>query len=93
MRLPREPQVLESIVRLAELPHWQRLKDEARKKLESNESSISRLLFKTRSPVDPVEIEYFRGFRQGVMYVLEGLPNQARDEYKKLIEGTNKEVD
>jgi len=93
MRLPREPQVLESIVRLAELPHWQRLKDEAQKKLERNEDTVYRLLFKTRSPVDPLEIEYFRGFRQGVMYVLEGLPNQARDVYKKLIEGTNKEVD
>jgi len=93
MRLPRDPQVLESIVRLAELPHWQRLKEETQKKLEKNEDTVVRLLFKTRSPVDPLEIEYFRGFRQGVMYVLEGLPNQARDEYKKLIEGTNKEVD
>ena len=93
IRLPRDPQVLESIARLAELPHWQRLKEETQKKLEKNEDTVVRLLFKTRSPVDPLEIEYFRGFRQGVMYVLEGLPNQARDEYKKLIEGTNKEVD
>ena len=93
IRLPRDPQVLESIARLAELPHWQRLKDEARKKLESNESSISRLLFKTRSPVDPVEIEYFRGFRQGVTYVLEALPYEALQELKKLNEDTNKQVD
>ena len=93
MRLPREPQVLESIVRLAELPHWQRLKDEAQKKLERNEDTVYRLLFKTRSPVDPLEIEYFRGFRQGVTYVLEALPYEALQELKKLNEDTNKEVD
>jgi len=39
-----------------------------------------------------LEIEYFRGFRQGVMYVLDGLPNGADSEIK-LIEKKLKESD
>jgi hypothetical protein len=88
-------EVLESITRLATLPHWQRLKDEALKKLEGQERTVSHLVFKTRSAIDPIEIEYFRGFRQGVMYVLEGLPNGAQLELErrlKQFEEENKEV-
>ena len=47
------------------------------------EASIDRLLFRTRTVVDPIEIEYFRGFRQGVMYVLEGLPNEITAQFKR----------
>ncbi len=47
------------------------------------EDSIDRLLFRTRTPVDPIEIEYFRGFRQGVMYVLDGLPNEITAQFER----------
>lgn len=47
------------------------------------EASIDRLLFRTRTVVDPIEIEYFRGFRQGVMYVLEGLPNEITAQFER----------
>ncbi len=80
---PRSIEALESIVRLIQLPHWQRFREEASKKLEKHESEVSRLVFKSRTPVDPIEIEYFRGFRQGVMYVLDGLPNEAAKELER----------
>lgn len=77
------PGVREDIARLTTLPAWKRLRDEVEKKLASHEGQVSRLVFKTRSPIDPLEIEYFRGFRQGVMYVLDGLPNSALEAIKK----------
>ena len=89
---PREPEVVENIARLTMFPQWQNLKDEANKRLERYEGSISRLLFKTRSEVDPTEIEFYRGFRQGVFYVLEGLPNEILAELKRSNEETQKEV-
>ncbi|HSG26920.1 MAG TPA: hypothetical protein VLA34_00470, partial [Candidatus Krumholzibacterium sp.] len=52
-------------------------------KLVRMEDSIDRLLFRTRTPVDPIEIEYFRGFRQGVMYVLDGLPNEITAQFER----------
>jgi hypothetical protein len=90
--LDRSPEVIESIVRLTELPHWQRLKDEANKHLERFERSLSRALFRSRSEPDLAEIEYARGFRQGVTYVLEGLPNTILEEWKTL-NAEEKEVD
>lgn len=42
--------------------------------------------------MDPLEVEYFRGFRQGVMYVLDGLPNGAKSEVQR-IEKKLKEMD
>lgn len=87
------PAELESITRLRELPHWERLRDVAIRRLERFEGSISRVLFKSRSEVDPLEIEFYRGFRQGVFYVLDGLPNTAIDQLKKLADDNEKEVD
>lgn len=88
--MARSPEAIESIARLVELPHWQRLKDEANKKLERMEATMARALFRSRSEPDLAEIEYARGFRQGVTYVLEGLPNTILAELKQLEE---KEVD
>ena len=95
--MPRDLETLESIARLSRIPHWERLKEEALKKVEAHERSVSNVLFRTRSPVDPLEIEFARGFRQGVMYVLDGLPNSAIRELllriEQMDEEDNKEVD
>lgn len=76
---------MENVFRLVTLPMWEGLKGEAEKKLLRNEESVSKLVFRTRTPVDPVEVEYFRGFRQGVKYVLEGLPNEIQAEFKRFL--------
>lgn len=65
------------------MPGWQKLCSEADKKLSSNEDAITRLIFRTRTEVDPIELEYFRGFRQGVKYVLDGLPNTIKKEFQQ----------
>lgn len=44
---------------------------------------MTRLIFRTRSPVPEAEIEYARGFYQGVMFVLEGLPNTIKAEFER----------
>lgn len=89
-REPRSLEDLESIVRLTELAHWPRLRAAVLDKLARHEESVSKVVFKTRTPVDPIEIEYARGFRQGVMYVLEGLPNQAKLELARRLAETER---
>lgn len=92
-----DPATLESIARLKQLPHWEKLREAATTRLERIEASQARLLFKTRSKLDPQEvieeIEFYRGFRQGVMFVLDGLPNTAERELKELLNDNEKEVD
>lgn len=56
---------------------------EADNKLNKMQDSITRLLFRTRTAVDPIEIEYFRGFRQGVKYVTSILPEEAKAEFER----------
>lgn len=80
--------ILESIVRLSELPHWERLRGEALGKVERNETSVSKIIFRSRSSIDPIEIEYSRGFRQGVMYVIDALPRQAKAELTRRLAAT-----
>lgn len=81
--MARDLQTLERIHLLKDHVGFQALREEAQRKLERSEAAISRLLFRTRSQVDPLEVEYYRGFRQGVMYVLDGLPNNALAEFEK----------
>jgi hypothetical protein len=64
------------------MPAWKLFRAEVEKKLQANEDTINRLVFRTRTEIDPLEIEYFRGFRQGVTFALEGLPNKILSEYK-----------
>lgn len=81
-------EILESIIRLSELPHWERLRGEAISKIERNEASVSKVVFRSRTPIDPIEIEYSRGFRQGVMYVIDALPRQAKAELIRRLAAT-----
>lgn len=62
---------------------WKVLREAALTKVRRHEDSVNRLLFRTRTPVDPIEIEYDRGFRQGVVYVLDGLPNAMKAEFER----------
>lgn len=73
------------------LPGWQSLREKALEKLGANEDTVNRLLFRTRTEVDPLEIEFFRGFRQGVMYVLDGLPAGVEPEIKRVLARQEKE--
>jgi hypothetical protein len=57
------------------------LVQEADNKINKMEGSLTRLLFRTRTPMDPIEVEYFRGFRQGVLYVTSILPEEAKGEF------------
>ena len=75
--------ILSLIAGLLEDGAWKALREEALKKVASHEASLNRLIFRTRTEINPVEVEYFRGFRQGVMYVLDGLPNEIRDEFER----------
>lgn len=86
---------MESIVRLTQLPHWERLKEEGRRKIVRVESSMTRLLFTSSAEIDPKRVEYDRGFRQGIMYILEGLPNEVALEWNAFLKAaqTEKEVD
>lgn len=66
------------------MPRWATFRDEAEAKLEKHENVINHVVHKTRDPVDPLEIEYFRGFRQGVKYLLYAMPAAARAELDRL---------
>ena len=67
---------------------WNVLREEAMTKVARHEESVKRLLFRSTTPIDPVKIEYDRGFYQGVMYVLDGLPNAMGAEFsRRLKEG------
>lgn len=83
--MARDEQALGLVSAMIETAAWKALREEAMKKVASHEESVKRLLFRTRSPVDPVEIEYSRGFYQGVIYVLDGLPNTMKAEFEKLL--------
>lgn len=62
---------------------WKILREAALAKVARHEESVKRLLFRSRTPIDPVDIEYDRGFRQGVMFVLDGLPNAMAAEFAR----------
>lgn len=81
--MARDARTLSLVTGLLEDGAWKALREEALKKVVSHERSLTSLLFKTRTPVDPIEVEYFRGFRQGVMYVLDGLPNAIKAEFER----------
>lgn len=81
--IARDRLVLQRVTALLDHNGWKALREEALKKVASHEDSISRLIFRTRTDVDEKEIEYYRGFRQGVMYVIDGLPNQIKAEFDK----------
>lgn len=86
----RDEQTLSLVTGMLEEPAWKVFREEALKKVVSHEESLNRLLFRTRTEVNPVEVEYFRGFRQGVMYVLDGLPNAMRSEFERLLKESGK---
>lgn len=81
--MKRDERTLSLLSGLLEDGAWKALREEALKKVASQEKTLNSLLFRTRTPVDPIEIEYFRGFRQGVMYVLDGLPNAIKAEFER----------
>lgn len=81
--MARDERTLSLVTGLLEDGAWKVFREEALKKVVSHEASLNRLIFRTRTEVDPVEVEYFRGFRQGVMYVLDGLPNELRAEFER----------
>lgn len=68
---------------MVESAGWRVLREAALAKVARHEESVKRLLFRTRTPIDPAEIEYDRGFQQGVMYVLDGLPNAMQAEFAR----------
>lgn len=79
--MAREMRDLGLVVELVTTAAWRVLREEALAKVAKHEESVNKLLFRTRTPVDPIEIEYDRGFRQGVLYVIDGLPNAMRTEF------------
>lgn len=81
--MAREMRDLGLVTDLITTAGWRVLREEALAKVARHEESVKRLLFRTRTPVDPVEIEYDRGFQQGVMFVLDGLPNAMRTEFQR----------
>lgn len=86
MREPRSRETLDRVSQMAESYRpFELLKDEAFKKLERVENSLTKLLFRTSTEIDPLKIEYDRGFRQGVIYALEGLPNEIAAEWQRLL--------
>ena len=91
----RDRRTLESVERMVKTySAWQLYKAEALEQLDRKQQSINRVIHLTRSPVDPIEVEYYRGFRQGVMYALEGLPNELIDHaLPKLLAEIAKESD
>lgn len=81
--MAREMRELGLIDDLVSQAGWKVLREEALKKVDKHEESVMRLLFRTRTAVDPIEVEYDRGFRQGVMFVLDGLPNTLQAEFQR----------
>lgn len=81
--MPREMRDLAMVGEMVATAPWRVLREEALKKVTKHEESVQRLLFRTRTPVDPIEVEYDRGFYQGVMYVLDGLPNTMKAEFQR----------
>lgn len=79
----RDEKTLSRILGVLAEPGWEDLTKVAKEKLRGNEDSVSRKIFRTRVDIDLREIEYYRGFRQGVMYMLDGLPHQLRAEYER----------
>lgn len=74
---------MERITLLQEHVGFHALQQEAENKLGKMEQSINSLLYRTRTPIDPIEVEYFRGFRQGVKYVIDALPKEIQAEFKR----------
>ncbi len=72
---------LGQVVDLISTGGWRILREEALAKVAKHEESVKRLLFRTRTPINTADIEYDRGFQQGVMYVLDGLPNTMQAEF------------
>lgn len=86
-------ETLEEVTRLVEDSRgFALLKEQARIKIASVESSLTKLIFRTSTQVDPLRVEYDRGFRQGVIYALEALPNEIVAEFTKKLKAI-KEVD
>lgn len=83
--IPLETGKLESVERLTRHPGWEALKEFADQKIARVEKSLTRLLFTSAAPVDPLRVEYDRGFRQGVKWILEAAPVEAQVAYKKAI--------
>ena len=79
--LPRDITTLERITSLEGHTGFAALIQECDNKIAKMQGSITRLLFRTRTPLDPIEIEYFRGFRQGVLYATSILPEEAKAEF------------
>ena len=89
--LARDMEVLAEVTHLIENSNgFALLKAEAMKKIAAVEDSLTRLLFRTATEVDPLRVEYDRGFRQGVLYALEALPNELAAELRRTLK---KEVD
>lgn len=88
----RDRRTLEAVERMVEsYDGWALFKAEAYEQLGLKEAIIDRLIHKSRAPVDPIEIEYFRGFRQGVIYVLDALPHELVAALPRLLEQLDKE--
>ena len=59
------------------------LREAAKTRVERTQNSLMRLIFKTGTEIDPLRVEYDRGFSQGVAFALEGLPNEIYAEWLK----------
>lgn len=93
IQLARDIRTLELVSALPELEGFKALREEALRKVDRNESSVARLIFRSRADINPVEIEYSRGFRQGVMYVIDGLPNEIIKEFHRELHKLAEEAD
>lgn len=65
------------------MPGWAKLQDEAEKKIASHRKMWTGLIFRSRTELDPLEIEYYRGFEQGVEWILQGLPAAVKRELQE----------
>ena len=81
--MARDMETLELVSRLEGHRGFELLKEEAQKKVQGVEQSLTRLLFNTSAEVSPTRVEYDRGFKQGVRYALQGLPHEIQVEFKK----------
>jgi len=89
----RDPETLELVSRLPKLRSFQLLQNEALKAKERHFATLAKMLMKTRKPVPELEIEYDRGFWNGVEWALEKLPNGVTKEFERLLEQNEKESD
>ena len=69
------------------------LREAVLERIAKHEAAFTRLVFRTAEAIDPERVAFDRGFRQGLMFAIEGLPNEIYAEWKRTLKEREEEAD